>query len=607
MKPLPLLFAALTVGASGFAQIANAPCWESNYGTNLWLYNYMNSPNLPLGFTFTFAGTNYTEVSVGLSGIIWLGGNFLRDGYFYDYLPYYENNYLQQYPPNIAAFLSSQYFYQTPPVGNNVYYNTFAATATAPARAVITWINIPCYYQGPEMSAQVQILSSGEFTISQGANTLTGQYSPNSGYGALVGCSEGTGNPAGSATSNQIDYQSIVTTPVDTGTGTTAYELFNDTNYDITGMSFEFIPNGQGGYGIYHRPGCQFAYYRPEGRGCPLPPIVYELFSSSSVDLSNTSIHFLPNGVGGWTVVPGYSSFYTNYSNTVSLSDDSVNQNHSLGFNFTTPAGTVSSVDVSSNGFVWLASSQTNSRCCSGNVNSFLRDAPSVAALWQDMYPPGAAAQGGGVYSDQDPSGSAWYYTFYNVPEYYTNPNCTFQTQLFSTGDFELIYETVVNVSHTCLVGYSTGNGAEDPGGIDYTASVPFDTGVGGLPLTLNASPSPTGGFSRPVLGATFSMDLTNIPSNTTAGFMILGLTSYHSIGGISLQPVGMDACFQWASLDTILPFAPTIPTSTYSLNVPNTGSLVGFVVYTQAATLSPGYTALGAISSNGGAMILGQ
>jgi hypothetical protein len=308
--------------------------------------------------------------------------------------------------------------------------------------------------------------------------------------------------------------------------------------------------------------------------------------------------------VGGWVVLPGTNQFFNGFSNNLNLGDDAV-ATVNMPFTFNHPAGSTTSLDVCSNGRVWLTSNPFGT-AYNPVVQDFLNDPPSIGVLWADFYPPGAPA-GGGVFGDADPSNQAYYVTWSNVPMYNGANGVgsnTMQLALFQSGQFELRYQSVTNNATTggdALRGYSTGNGATDPGNRNLATSVPFSTGPGGTTLTLAA----TGG-GRPVLGQLFNQDIGGISAGSPLGFMILGFTSY-APAGIDLTPLGAPGCHQYQSLDADVLFLIAAPgTTTFGLSIPNNASLGGVVVFSQAAVLAPNANALGIVASNGASLSLG-
>lgn len=577
------LLAAAVTAAAALAQ--SAPCFETSLGTNLALGDDQVSYNNALGFNFSGLGGTFSAIDISSNGFIYLGTNTSHgsnccSGYDITFLtgdPMIAGYWMDLYPPGSTT--------------GGVFFNTFPASPGVPARAVITWYQVPEYFSNPAITAQIQLLDTGEIFIHHDINNPVSQayHTP------LVGVTQGL-----NATANIVDFASIGPAGVNTGTNPTAYQWYQfPPTYDLMGYTSWFIPNGTGGYVITSVcPPPARAAYTTIGLGCPNPPVVYELFTSGTCDLSNQSMLFQPNGAGGWVVIPGSNTWFSGFTNNLNLTDDSVAQGLALPFAFNHPAGTVTSIDVSSNGFLWLASN-TNSACCTGNVAGFLADLPRIAPLWMDLNP----SSGGAVYADADPSGQAYYVTWSAVPEFGNAATIvTMQVALFANGGFELRYQTVGNGSHDALTGYTTGNGAVDPGNRDLTAAIPFSTGTGGIPLGLNTTVS----GDRPILGTTFNQDIVNVPASSPLAFLFLGFTSYGPTG-IDLTAVGMPGCFQWNSLSSTLVYLASGPTVTAAITVPNNPSLGGLFLHNQAAALAPGLNALGVIASNGATLRLGM
>jgi hypothetical protein len=580
--------AVLALAVAAAAQ--SAPCFENSFGTNIGAGDDTVLSNQALGFTFPGPSGPVTAIDISSNGFLWLGTNAINSSeccqgntsLFLSENPRVAGYWMDLYPPGA-------------PAGGGVFFNSIPAGGGFAARAVITWNLCPEYFSYPQITAQVQLVSTGEIIISHGA----GNVAPQSFHQPVVGVTQGLG-----ATANVVGFAQIPAGGVTTGSNPTAYQQYTiPPNYDLAGRTIWFLPNGAGGYVINQicspPPPPPAAAWQTLGTGCPYPPVVYEDFPAGTIDLSNQSFRFIPNGQGGWVVLPGTGPFYAGFTNNIGAGDDTVTPGVALGFPFTTPSGTVNTIDIASNGFVWLATNG-NSRCCTGNVPSLLSDSPCICPLWMDLYPPGAPA-GGGVFADADPSGTAFYVTWNNVPEYFNTGSNTCQLAIFNNGQFELRYQSVANVNHECVVGYSTGNGSHDPGNRDLTALVPFSTGTGGLTLTLNAAPA-----SLPILGTTFNQIVSNIPITAPIGFVILGFTSF-APAGVDLTGLGAPGCKQWQSIDAdVLFFVAGSPTHTFGLAIPNNVVFAGTVIFTQGAVLSPGINPLGVISSNGGRMSVG-
>ena len=98
-----------------------------------------------------------------------------------------------------------------------------------------------------------------------------------------------------------------------------------------------------------------------------------------------------------------FPCFEQNLGANLSLGDDAVAQGLALGFTFPGPGGVnVTTIDVSSNGYVWLATN-ANPRCCNGEAAKLLIQPPSICPMWVDLNP-AAAPAGGGVFFNSFPA-----------------------------------------------------------------------------------------------------------------------------------------------------------------------------------------------------------
>src|SRR5690606_9598495 len=151
--------------------------------------------------------------------------------------------------------------------------------------------------------------------------------------------------------------------------------------------------------------------------------------------------------------------FESNIGTNLGLTDDSVSLPQALGFSFPIPGGgTTTQTEISSNGFLWLQVPGNGNGCCNGVVADFLSQAARMAPLWHDFNP----SAGGTVNFNALPGKAV--ITWNNVPEFgQTNAN-TMQVQLFQDGSFQFTYQTVANVTHVGLTGFTSGGGVSDPG-----------------------------------------------------------------------------------------------------------------------------------------------
>ena len=523
-----------------------------------------------------------TSVYVSSNGFVWMAAN--TDSRCCDGDPVqFVND-----PASIAGMWMDMY----PPGGTGVFFNAIAGTGGAPSRGVVTWQAIPEFgASGPGLETfQVQMLSTGEIVI---LHDRGNSIDNNTGHTAVVGVTQG-----GGATANAIDFLALAGGPVNTGSNQTAYEVFDTSTFDIAGRSYEFIPNGSGGYLVFERIGCREAKTTKYGSGCPRNGTVYEAFVN--VDLANSSMRFVRTG-SGYIAVPG-GGFDNSYASAIpGVGDDSIHQGLPLGFSFPFEGTTITTVDLSSNGYLWAASNANSIYYPS--VADFLQQDRRIAPFWRDLYVPG----GGAVYWDTTPGFAMA--TWVGVPSYpNTSPTNDVQVKLFQNGDIEFSYGNLDPLnpytSAVTIVGFTEGNNATDPGNVDLSAAVPgLTVGVAGaVPLGLDAAAG-----SLPIIGGPFTMDVTTVPATATLGFMLLSFGQVpqgFDLSGFGL-PFGCSGYIVLAGAST-LGFAATPPTGQLTLNIPNNANLVGVEVFAQAAVLPVPGAPVPAIVSNGLVLAIG-
>src|SRR5262245_56850208 len=130
-------------------------------------------------------------------------------------------------------------------------------------------------------------------------------------------------------------------------------------------------------------PACQRGQRRGQYRhaGCP-PPRVPTMRTQTLAALVVASLVPALHAQGALRA----PCFVTQFGTPLNLGDDQVAQNNALGFTFPGPAGPIASIDISSNGFVWLGSN-TNSACCNGDLPTFLTSMARIAPIWMDLNP----------------------------------------------------------------------------------------------------------------------------------------------------------------------------------------------------------------------------
>ncbi len=325
---------------------------------------------------------------------------------------------------------------------------------------------------------------------------------------------------------------------------------------------------------------------RAYGAGCPREPVVYEIYPANTMDVSNRNFRFTPNGLGGWSVTNCTTNCWeSNLGANLNLTDDVISPNHALGFAFPllgSPNGSSAAIDISSNGFIYLRTGvSVDHQCCDGDLTKFLANPERISALWMDLDP----SVGGSVNFIALPGKAV--VTYNNIKEYGTSSANSCQIQLFPSGEFLLTYQTVANLSHTVLAGYSPGNFSLDPGPTDLSVAVPFSTGYGGTRLQLSSN--------RPLLNANLTFRVTRIPANALLGAVIMGLAQTNT----PLDVIGMQGCSLLCSGD-LANAGLALPGGTFTIGIPNNVGLLGGILFNQGVIAAAGVNSLGVATSNG-------
>ena len=337
------------------------------------------------------------------------------------------------------------------------------------------------------------------------------------------------------------------------------------------------------------------------GEGCPNASLLYEQFDPGTFDLSGgASLDWVPNGADGFIVTRGLASFLPVAGGTnAGLTDDSVTGPWPLGFSFPHPGGTGSttSIDISSNGYVYLEPGTIpGSRCCDASARSvriFRQETPSWAVFGTDLDP----SLGGTVWVNQTPN--VTYVTWENVPESQSTSVNTFQIQFYPFGQVSIVYQQAANLVRSALVGWSAGGGVDDDGSYDLSSASVYNMGPSSGPLTISSPPG-----QIPVLGSPFRIDISHVPSNATFGALLNGAQPQN----IALDVFGAVGCSLLVSPDNpAFPVNMTPPNASLTIPLPSLPPLLGFVLEMQVVALAPGINSLGLSTSNRGTMTVGN
>jgi hypothetical protein len=174
--------------------------------------------------------------------------------------------------------------------------------------------------------------------------------------------------------------------------------------------------------------------------------------------------------------VPG-----TNFETPIATCDDCVT-NVNFGFSFPFVGHSYSSGELSTNGSISLGGSNGRSytpavsgSVCEGCDPTFLGGFPRIAVAWADH-----------DFYNTDNNGALRFNTFPGravftwdaASEFYAMGRNTFQLQLRSDGSIVFAYVNLdfTNSYHNILTGVTPGNGASDPGSVNFASHVPFST-----------------------------------------------------------------------------------------------------------------------------------
>ena len=109
---------------------------------------------------------------------------------------------------------------------------------------------------------------------------------------------------------------------------------------------------------------------------------------------------------------------------------------------------------------------------------------------------------------------------------------------------------------------------------------------------------------TRSVIGETFVLDLTNLPTSpANVPFALTGISRQRWVGGslpLDLTALGMPGCALLTSSDDTTSLQNQAGQAAFSLVIPNSQALLGQSLYVQGAVFDPGANSQGIVMSNG-------
>lgn len=356
------------------------------------------------------------------------------------------------------------------------------------------------------------------------------------------------------------------------------------------------------------------AFEEAYGTGCyDEPTSFYEDFDGGQFDLAGVadtsvqSLMMVPNGLGGYAISPG-SDLWSDQTGNIAIGTKPASPELPTGDDFITqvalpanfgllPPGSLTEATdlfICSNGFI--SPEATTNVDFSPSGAELLIDKPRWSPCWKDLEP---NAQGS-LHFDIDPSGSACYVTYYDIPDWGLAGSSSnkFQIAFYSGGPVEFRYEQM-DIGGISTVGFSSGNGAHDPGSMDLSFEMArgFSTGRGAVAPMLSAT-------NRPVLGSSFELLTTNIPLTSMFGLNFLSFTRYT---GLDMTSIGAPGCSQYAGADTAALVLVNGGSASRPITLPLDMRFLGIDIFSQSGAVTPSANALGLVVTNGLRLRLGD
>ncbi|MGE3352639.1 MAG: hypothetical protein AB7O84_12955 [Planctomycetota bacterium] len=568
--------ALITALASSAIASLPAQCFDTNLGTDLLLSDDGVAAALPLGFTFNFGGVAYTDICVCSNGYIWLGP-VSSGGDFSPTVPE-----LLSGAPRICPLWID--LNPASAGSGHVYYNTIPGVS-----ATVSWAHVHQFGSTTPFEMQMVLDVTGTVTVTWGANAPIG-----GSLGPAVICGA---SPGGGAVANPVSF------------GAPPVISLSDTFHEeaLTPGPFPQFSNRQmiwapttPGY-VCANNACSMnslplpAKAELVGAGCPAVqgPSLYEVFSTTNPpDLNGLDLGFLPTSATDYLALPGLSStYFAGGTNNLGLTDDQA-VSVALPFSFPYGGGTISSIWVSSNGFITLGAVSPGSGCCTGLETTLASGDPRICAWWADLNP----NAGGTVTADLDGTTGEFVVSWNAVPEFGQTNTVDTQIALAPTGQFTIRWQNVTNTSHTWIAGYSQGGGVPVIGSADLSSvtSTPV-TSVVQTPLTQSF-------VGTPQIGGSFQIDVNNIAPLPNGNICVL-LLSTEFPGGLGLGFLGATGCTGYLVLPELASFLNLslgAPTSTFTFPIPAAPSFQGVQLMSQAISDDVTANAFGWRISNG-------
>jgi hypothetical protein len=335
----------------------------------------------------------------------------------------------------------------------------------------------------------------------------------------------------------------------------------------------------------------------PFGEGCyAARASFYEAFAPGAFDLDGQTLTLLPNAAGGYDVQRTAGTLPMGTAGGVDLGLARAGLAAvALPFALPFPGGSTGAVVVAASGQISLDDQLLPIAYELPSAATLLAGPPRLCAAWRDLAPTPAA----NVHELVDAAAQTVEFVWAGVPvQGAPAATNTFAVRLHGSGVVELSWLATapVTFAEQLLVGWSPGNHAIDPGSVDLSAAAAFATARDATGLRLDA-------VQRPIPGRRLDVVTRGAPPGAGPGAVVLAFAALAP--PLDLGALGAPGCSQYlANPAAVVPFA-ACPATT-ALRVPAGPAWLGLAFAAQSIALAPAANALGAVTSNGLAFVVG-
>lgn len=419
---------------------------------------------------------------------------------------------------------------------------------------------------------------------------------------SFVGLSVGNNVGAAAAVSN------LAGNPTGGTTGL-IYETFaTAASWDLSNKTMRFTPNGLGGWDVSTSCAVVPSSHTSYGAGCySTSDSFYQTFANAAAAapvLSNQAITFTPTGGNGYVVTAGGTFLPVgSVQATPTIVANGDDTQTTVPFTVGSFPGSTG-LSVCSNG--WVALAAGNNTTWNVTAALMLNDPARSFRSSHDMNP--TIAGSGNIKYEE--SASVTLITYDGVWDFGGTSAAdanTIQFQFYPSGVVTLVWGTLSPIGASGIgyvVGFSPAGPSQDGGSQNLMGSLPYVHAPLSA-MSLSATPNPV---STATTGTLVTYTQNNIPEAAPASGVYLGATMIslgQDLAGTDLSFLGMPGCaLHITSFDLLNAFVGNTNSLTTQFQIP-AGVPSGFQLFAQSVALvvpgtGPGQNAFGATLSNG-------